>query len=202
MKRLNLRDLNALQTSFLSILPRIEAHGQVYFRHVKCPVRREDAIAEMVALSWKWVRRLVEQGRNPFRFVSAIASFAAKAVRSGRRLCGQERAKDVMSPRAQQLHSFAVTKLPDYSTLSDNPLSDALSDTTQMPPDELAAFRNDFQAWLASLADRKRQIACDMAMSERTIDLANKHKMSAGRISQLRREFMSDWNRFTGEGDD
>jgi hypothetical protein len=33
---------------------------------------------------------------------------------------------------------------------------------------------------------------------ERTGDLAGKYGLTAGRISQLRRDFLEDWNRFTG----
>ena len=89
-------------------MPRIERHGRVYFRGLKDADKLEEAIAEMVALSWKWFLRLVERGRDPARFPSAIAAFAARAVRSGRRLCGQERAGDVLSPLARRRRGFAV----------------------------------------------------------------------------------------------
>src|SRR5438552_3557849 len=83
-----------LHVSFLAILPRIEQHGQVYFRHVKCAHQKEEALAEMRALAWQWFVRLAQRGKDPVAFVSAIASYAAKAVNSGRRVCGQEKAKD------------------------------------------------------------------------------------------------------------
>jgi hypothetical protein len=38
-----------------------------------------------------------------------------------------------------------------------------------------------------------------MALDLGTMELANKHEMSPGRISQLRREFFKDWHRFHGE---
>ena len=44
----------ALHQSFLSILPRIEVHARVCFRWIKCPDKRDDAIAETVAVAWKW----------------------------------------------------------------------------------------------------------------------------------------------------
>ena len=37
---------------------------------------------------------------------------------------------------------------------------------------------------------------------ERTMDVADKHGLTAGRISQLRRDFMEDWQRFTADPDD
>ena len=54
---------------------------EVDFEHA----RREEVIQEMVALCWKWFVRLAERGRDATRFPSALATYAAKAVRSGRR---------------------------------------------------------------------------------------------------------------------
>lgn len=196
--RANKQTLLRLQNAFLKFLPRIERHGQVYFRHIRCDSTKGECIAEMIALSWQWWIRLHRKGKKPERFVSALASFAARAVRSGRRLCGQEKARDVLSPRAQQRQHFCVGKLPDFSTLSSNPLADALLDNTMTPPDEQAAFRLDFPAWLAALGDRKRRVAEDLMVGERTMDVSNKHGLSQGRISQLRRELRASWTVFGG----
>jgi hypothetical protein len=191
--------MEQLHAVFLSILPRIELHGRVYFRHVRCPFKREDYIAEMVALSWKWFLRLAEREKDATAFPSALATFAARAVRSGRRLAGQERAKDVLSPVAQTRHDFIVVKLPHIARLSDNPLADALADNTMTPPDEQVAFRHDFPSWLSTLGDRNRHIAEDMMLGERTLDLAARHGISPARVSQLRREFRRGWKIFCGD---
>jgi hypothetical protein len=58
----------------------------------------------MVALLWHWHLRLAQRGKDVTRFPSALASFAARAVRSGRRVYGQEKDKDVLSPLAQTRH--------------------------------------------------------------------------------------------------
>jgi len=42
-------------------------------------------------------------------------------------------------------------------------------------------------------------VIADLMLGERTLDVADKFGMSAGRVSQLRREFMADWRRFIGE---
>ena len=110
---------NAIQAVFLTlILPKVESHGQVAFRFVKCHDRREDAVCEMVAIAWKWTLRLVERGKDVSQFPTAIATYAARAVRAGRRLTRQEKPNDVLSPLAQSRRGFAVASLPDYSTLS------------------------------------------------------------------------------------
>jgi hypothetical protein len=191
--------LAELHAGFLALLPRIERHSEVCFRHVRCPHRRADCGAEMVALCWKWYGRAAQQGKEVGRFVSILATFAARHVRSGRRLCGQEKGKDALSPLAQTRHNFVVEKLPDFSTLSSNPFAEALADNTVTPPAEQAAFRIDFPAWLATLGARNRDIAEDMALGHRTQDLGRKYGVGPSRVSQLRREFHDDWRRFCGD---
>jgi hypothetical protein len=193
--------LEHLHAAFLAIVPRIERHGEVYFRHVRCPHRKADYIAEMVAVSWRWFVRATEKGKDVSEFVAAMATYAARHVRSGRRLCGQEKGKDALSPLAQTRHSFVVEKLPDFSTLSSNPFAEALRNNTQTPPPEQAAFRLDFPAWLSTLGARKRSIAEDLMVGERTLDVADRYGLCPSRVSQLRQEFYLDWRRFLGDLD-
>lgn len=181
---------------FLALLPRIQRHADVVFRHLRCPHRKEELLAEAVALAWRWVLRLVEQNKDLSAFPSAIATFACWAARSGRRLCGQDSVRDVLSPLAQRRKGFVVNPLPAHSTLTGNVYDEALQDNVQTPPDEQAIFRIDFPAWLASLDERKRRVAEDLMVGETTMSASSKHKMSPGRISQLRREFHTAWARF------
>ena len=74
--------LDALHGRFLALLPRIERHGRVYFRHVKCPDRKEELLAELRGLAWKWYVRLVRRGKDVLDLFSALATYAACA-RSG-----------------------------------------------------------------------------------------------------------------------
>ena len=190
--------VHVLQVRFLSILPRIELHGRICFRYLRCPALRDDAVAEVVALAWKWHLRLAERGKDATQFPSALATFAARAVRAGRGLCGRERARDVLSPSAHQKHHFVVERLPDFSTLGGNPLEEALVDNTQTPPPEQASFRIDFPTWLRTRSERDRRLAEDLMTGERTLDLSRKFGLSPARISQLRRDFHEDWQRFCG----
>ena len=206
------RSLDQLHADFLQILPRIETHAQIRFRYLRCPGKRADAIAETIAVAWKWFLRLVEQGKDVNDFVSTLADYAVRHVRSGRKLCGQERSKDVFSPRCQRINGFKIESLPGstrchheafYSDPHGQDQMDAfeerLRDNTQSPVPDQAAFRIDYPAWLTQLGDRKRRIAEDMALDLATQELAAKHKVSPGRISQLRREYQSDWLRFCRE---
>jgi hypothetical protein len=189
-----------LRASFLAIvLPRVLSHGRVCFGGLKCPHRREDAIQDMIGLAWRWHLRLAENGKDATAFPTALASYAARAVRSGSRVAGQERANDVLSPVAQRRHHFFVGRLPEFETVTDHPISEALYDNTKSPPDETVCFKLDLLAWLASLTKGDRAIVEDLMIGERTRDVADKHKVSPARISQKRREFCRDRRTFCGE---
>jgi len=147
--------IDALHTVFLSILPRILRHGEVVFCRVRCPHRKADCLSEMTALCWRWCQRLIAQGKNPLEFPSALADFAARAVKAGRRLCGKHGGKDVLNPLAQRRHDFMVERLPvstrrshesRYSVPLGQQAQDAmetrLRDNTQTPlPEQVCAIR-------------------------------------------------------------
>jgi hypothetical protein len=142
---------------------------------------------------------MAQRGKDGTQFLTAIATFAARAVNSGRRVVGQEKGKDVLSSLAQRRRGFSVEKLPDCSTLSGNPLAEALHDNTQSPVAEQAAFRIDFPEWLGTFDSRRRDMVIDLAMGYRTQELAAKYQVSQPRISQLRREAAENWQHFQGE---
>ena len=190
---------SSIRSRFRAIVPRIKTHGKVYFRGVKCPDQKREFIAEMLALAWKWFVRLYQQGKDPMQFPSALASFAAKHVSNGRRLCGQGKVNDVFSPVAQRRYGFVVARLSDHSTLSGNPLADALKDNTQTSVPEQVAFRLDYPRWRKSQPRRDRRLLDRMMMGEETGSLATQFGLSPARISQKRREFCQDWHAFCGE---
>lgn len=201
-----------IQARFLSMLPRIETHARIYFRHVKCADRKQDCTNEVVALAWKWHCRLAEKGKDAREFVTTLAALAARHVGSGRRLCGQERSRDVLSPLAQRRHGFEVEELPasvstcheelyakPYGQNRQDVWEERLRDNRFTPPDQQAAFRIDFAAWLRTLTARERRLVRAMIRSERTTDLSKRFNVSPGRISQLRRDFERGWKSFCGE---
>jgi len=66
-------------------------------------------------------------------------------------------------------------------------------------PVKLAASRIDFDAWWRRLPRRKRRIAAALAAGGATGETARRFKLTAGRISQLRREPETSWKMFHGE---
>src|SRR5262245_3976342 len=190
-----------VQQRFLAVLSRVERHARVRFRSVRCPHARADAVAEAIGLAWTWFVTLVGRGKDPTRFASTLVAYAVRHVRSHRRLCGQEPVKDVLSTRAQARHGFLVASLPQGSCLLGNEFDEALRDNTQSPVPDQVGFRLDFPCWLATRSERDRRVVGDLMVGERTADVAAKHGLSQPRISQLRRDFLEDWRRFTGEAD-
>ena len=201
-----------LHTAFLTLLPRIEHHALIYFRSLRCPGRKEDAVQETISLAWMWFVRLMERGKDPRTFPAVFASYAARAVKCGRRICGQEKGKDVMSKLTQQRHSFTVEQLPSSTASSHDERSgiihgqhkqdafeERLRDNVQTPVLDQVAFRIDFPAWLTTLTLRERRLVHEMAANERTLDVSKRFELSPGRISQMRRELHNDWSRFCGE---
>lgn len=191
--------LALLQERFLALLPCLERRWRAAFGHLRCRDRRQEALHEMLALAWQWHVRLARRGKDATHFPNALARFAAQAVHSGRRLCGQEKTKDVLSPLAQRRRGFTVGKLPDVSTLGGNPLAEALIENTATPVPEQVSFRLDFPCWRRRHRARDRQLIDQMLQGTRTLELARQFGLSAARISQLRRAFHADWLHFLSE---
>ena len=162
---------NKLKARFEAILPRIVRHARVQFHHIRCYHTREDKIQEVRGYCWKWIRLLHKAKKKWWTFVSRLADYACKAVKSGRKIAGMT-VRDVMSEINQARRGYCLCKLPDFSTESTNPLVEALTDNTQTPVDDAVAFRIDFPAWMSTHSDRDRALLTDMAMNHRTKDLA------------------------------
>jgi hypothetical protein len=201
-----------LHVRFLALVPRIETHAWIFFRGIRCPVTREDRVQECVALGWKWFLRLAEQGKDVFAFPMAFSALVARAVKCGRRLCGQERSRDVLSLLAQQRNGFCVGSLPTsirrphenlYAEPHGQALLDAfeerLRDNTQTPVADQVAFRIDFPVWRCTRSERDRRVIDALLAGGRTKDVSRMFGLSPGRVSQLRRDFLEDWRRFTDE---
>jgi hypothetical protein len=188
-----------MQAAFLASLPAVEGRARIAFRDVRCPQGRDDAVAEAVALAWSWFRRLVERGKDPTRFIGRLTRFACSHVRSGRRLSGQDRAADVLSPVARSRWGFAVVSLSCRNSLLGDDIDEALRDNTRSEIPEQVGFRLDFPRWRARHSARARRVIDALMRGERTGVVAGTVGVSASRVSQLRRELHDDWLVFHGE---
>jgi hypothetical protein len=193
----------ALQAAFVALLPRIALHARIYFRDVQCPHQKEDAIAETVALAWKSFVRLAHRGKDASQFVTVLADYAARRVRSGRLLCGKEKARDVLSRLAQIHKGFVVAGLAiGDCTRHGSVFMEALHDNTQTPVPDQVGFRVDFPRWRNRRCERDRRLIDNLMTGEHTLAAAHRFGLSPARVSQLRREFHLAWLAFIGESAD
>ncbi len=191
--------VDRVQAAFADALSRIQTVARFRFRDVRCSDTREDAVCETVALCWVWYLSLVQKGRNPAAFVTALAQYGATAVQSGRRACGQEKAGDVLSRRCQRRRRLCVSSLPGVRTSEANVLEESLRHNTRTPILDQVQFRCDFPEWKGQLPERRRALVDAMALGHRTKDLAELFRISSARVSQCRRELGASWRAFCGD---
>ena len=186
-------------SSFLAVLTLIENHARSHFRDIGCADTRDDLIAESIALSWKWFLRLAERGKDATAFPVVLASFAVRAARNGRRVCGLDKAKDVLSERAQKRHGFTITRLDRRGHHMSDAFIERFEDDTRTPVADQAAFRIDWPEFFQALPDRKQRIAEFLSLGHSAKHAASKFGVSLARVTQLRQEIRDDWRALQGE---
>jgi hypothetical protein len=179
------------QSKFVTMLPEIQQRLRRAFRHLDAEAR-EDAAEEAVIHSLLSYARLHDQGRAEAATASTLAWYAALAVKRGRPAGGHMNGKEPLSRYAQVGNGIQIEQR--YG----NWLELLVEDKRASVPDQVAA-KMDVGAWFATLTQRMRQIAKDLALGCSTSEVAGKHGLSPGRISQLRRTLEESWSTFQGE---
>lgn len=180
---------------FLAMYPVIIRALRFAFRDLR-PEAQEEAVAEGLANACVAYHRLVELGRTERAYPTVLARFAAAQVLGGRRTGSRQNSRDVLSRRAQRKKQFQVERL-DHFDDEENQWFEAVVEDTHTPVFDQVCFRLDFPAWLARLPRRNRRIAETLALGNSTKSVARRFRMTAGRVSQLRREFYVSWREFT-----
>ncbi len=136
--------------------------------------------------------RLHDQGRAEVASASNFAWYAALAVKRGRPAGNRMNGKEPLSRYAQVGNGIQVEQLPgDWIDM-------LVEDKRASVPDQVAA-KLDVGAWFATLSRRMKQIARDLAYGFSTSEVAEKHGVTPGRISQLRRALEESWAAFQQE---
>jgi len=185
------------QAKFLELLPTIDHQAHVAFRG-EPEERRQDLVAEVIANCWVAFVRLMERGLEDMIYPTPLARYAIKQVRSGRKVGTKLNVRDVSSEYAQRSKGFAVGRLDRYDQRKQE-WKEILIEDRHAGPAETAASRIDFAEWLHSLPHRSRRIAESLATGETTQKTAKRFRVSAARISQMRRELKDAWDVFQGE---
>lgn len=187
---------NESKARFLTMLPQIEWQLSYAFRRLE-PEARDEAMQDGVVNCYLAYVRLVNQGREHRAFPSALARFAVRQIRSGRKCGTRLNCRDPLSDYARKKHGHQIQRLDRFNRKREDWLEPLVEDRRASIPDQVIMLI-DFPAWLATLKRRLRRIAKDLALGCRTSEVANKYRLTAGRISQIRRELYESWHRFHG----
>jgi hypothetical protein len=185
------RNETTWQQSFVAMLPEIEQKLRLAFCRLD-PEAREDAMEEGVVHSLLAYVRLVEQGRAEVATPSSLAWYSSRHVRRGRPAGGRMNGKEPLSRYGQISNNIEVERQ------SGNWINLMVQDKRAPVVDQVAA-KMDVGAWFATLTKRMKEIAKDLAFGCSTSEVAEKHGVSAGRISQLRRVLEESWTAFQQE---
>jgi len=182
---------------FLAMLPSMRAQARFAFRNCG-PQERLDAVQEVILLAFDMFVSLVRRGRESLAYPTPLVQYAIRQYRIGRRLGTTVSINDVTSPVCRYERGVQVQSLDKYNTATDA-WREVLVEDRKVGPADTAAARLDTSAWLRSLPQRDRKVAKVLAAGETTNAAAKKFRISAGRISQLRRELEESWEKFQGE---
>ena len=179
---------------FLNLLPAIQRHAAIAFRDLNADARAE-AIQEVICNAMVAYRRLVELKKADVAYPSVLARFGVAQVRSGRKVGGHLNGNDVLSRYAGIKNRIVVQRLDHYDWKEDA-WQQILVEDRHAGPAEVAACRIDFGDWLQTLTSRQRNVARLLAMGESTKKTARNFGLTAGRVSQVRRELKNAWEQF------
>lgn len=182
---------------FLSMLPGIRHMATFAFRHLPRE-RREEAVQDVEGYAWATYARLVALGKQDLAYPTPLARIGIQQFHDDRQLGTAQNLREVTSRRCQRANGLRVQSLHRWDA-SAGRWGEVVVEDRRARPDEIAATRLDFRAWLDSLPSRKRRVAETLASGERPSVVAEQFGLSRGRISQLRRELAQAWRTFQGE---
>ena len=190
-------DLTCVRQEFAEAFPRIE--GLASAQHFRLRgERKEEAVAETVAIAWSEYSKLALAGRDVVRLLGKIVEFAAMRVRCGRGLTNPEPMRDVMSARARFRHGYRVASIPLSDREEADPeILDAMHGEDS--PADAAALNVDFDEWLGTLDDRRRGIAEQLASGLNTVDIGKLRGVTRAAIHNARVELRASWEEFQGD---
>jgi hypothetical protein len=159
--------------------------------------QREDAVQEVIASTYVAFARLVERGEEHRAFATPLAIFSIKQYRAGRRVGNSVNVDDLTGPCCLQRNDVVLESL--FSLAEDGRWQELVVEDKHSTPADIATTRLDFRAWLRRLDRPKRAAAKLLADGAATGEAAKRLRLSAARVSQLRRELKEDWEEFQGQ---
>jgi len=159
---------------------------------------REELLGEALAAAFVMYLSLVRRGKEDMAYATPLATYGARQAIDGRQVGSGVNVLDISSRCCQQRKGVSVTSLNRFDQ-HDDEWKELVVEDRHAGPAEVVATKLDFEDWLAELPPKQRKIAKTLARGETTKSTARKHRVTPGRISQMRRELMAAWFEFVGE---
>lgn len=183
---------------FLAMLPTIISYARGTFGHLN-PEARQDLVEEVVANAMLAYVRLFQMGKVALAYPTVLARYGIAQVRDGRKVGGKLNVRDPLSFYCQRKKNVVVERLDRFDDEENQWQEAVVVDTRTASVPDVVAFRCDFADWLESLSRRDRGVTEALSVGHRTSDVARRFSVSAGRVSQLRRELAESWHQFVGD---
>ena len=180
------------------MLPAILRYAKIAFRGYP-PEAKQEATQNVLANTCAAVAALAKRGKLDLCHPSVLAKFGIRQTLDHRLTGGTLNVKDVLSKYCQDRKGVVVERIDRFNEQDECWEEAVVQDTRNAPVPEIVAFRVDFANWLKQLPARDRHLAQYLSVGNRTSDAAKKFKVSAGRISQIRKELAENWRRFVGD---
>lgn len=178
--------VSTLQESFVRYLPWMQKTTRLAFLNLDAE-KRAEAVSNTIALCWKHWHRLNERGRaDEPGILKAVLWYSIKQTKAGRRPEWSGKPRDVLALRPYGKVRFEQGHLEDF-----------VGKNTAVT--EVVGFRVDVPAFLATLTQRQRSLALDLAQGMTTSEAAAKYERTPGAVSQFRRRFKILFDRFFAE---
>jgi hypothetical protein len=185
--------IEVIKARFEKHYPRIHRIATLQHRRLHGD-QHDDAVADTIALAWKAYRRMALQGRDPDPLLGPIVRYSAGHVRAGKLIGGYPHVNDVMSRFARGRNGYAVTSLAhaehDQAAAE---VHDALRDRGLGPAEE-AACRVDYADWLATLSEKQRALAEDLASGLSITEVAARRGVSHAAVGEMRKILARKWD--------
>ena len=185
------------QNDFVVLLPHIERLLKRAFSRLD-PDKRDEAIQCATVFCLLSYMRLHRRGRVHVVTASTLVWYAIKQTKCGRPAVGRMNSKELMSSYGQLRRRLKGSTSQKLASVERGWIEQLVEDKRAPVPDQVAA-RLDVGAWISTLSNRSKLIAADLASGFTTSETAAKYYLSAGRISQLRRQLQESWMQFSGE---
>ncbi len=162
---------------------------------------REELAAEALAAAFAMYVSLVRRGKQDMAYPTPLGMYGARQAIDGRQIGSGTNVRDITSRCCRQRKGVVVEPLDRFDR-QDEEWRQIVVEDRSAGPAEIVATRVDFEDWLSELTPKQRKVAQTLARGESTKAAARKHRVSPGRISQMRRELMAAWEAFVGEDQD